>query len=731
VRFYIQHHSVSNIREWLPGMVDEVNEHKAVEESEERLSAIFTHAAVGLSEISLEGRFLRVNNELCRQLGRSQQTLLQLGVPDVTHPDYIDRSIRTLQGVIRTGKSDRLDKRYVRPDGTLVWASSSLTRLDDHRGCPDRILVVTVDLTDRMLAEEALRESETRFRALADLSPDGILVVHDGIYRYANAAALHLLGAGNRDDILGRKLLDFVTPECRLIAREQFSRHSLEKQKPGKGLIEQTWRRLGGGSIELEVSAGRTDWEGHDAVQIILRDITERKHAELQIWRHANFDALTGLPNRRLFQDRLAQEIRKAHQHDRQVALFYLDLDGFKRVNDLLGHKAGDELLVRAARRVDASVRKADTVARVGGDEFTIILGDLTGTGRVDEAAQAIIDTLAEPYQLGEEQAYITASLGITLYPDDALNADELTRTADQAMYTAKRTGKNQFAYFTREMDVVVHRRLRMANELRRAMERNQFHVHYQPMVDLRSGHVVKAEALLRWQHPSFGLVSPTSFIPLAEEAGLIGEIGDWVFRQAADSVKRWRGQGNRSFQVSVNKSPLQFRPMHDGSRWLGYMQSLGLPGNSITVEITEGVLLDVSSSVHDSLLAYQDAGIEVAIDDFGTGYSSLSYLKKFHIDYLKIDQSFISDMAENSTNRTIAETIIVMAHRLGLGVIAEGIETERQLSLLREAGCDYGQGFLFSKPLTTAGFEQLLSQPRAPKPRLRQGYQDHQNSWL
>jgi diguanylate cyclase (GGDEF)-like protein/PAS domain S-box-containing protein len=438
----------------------------------------------------------------------------------------------------------------------------------------------------------------------------------------------------------------------------------------------------------------------------MLSDISQRKAADEQIWRHANFDALTSLPNRRLFRDRLEQKIRKAQRSKEAVALLFIDLDRFKQINDLLGHDAGDLLLIEAARRIESCVRTTDTVARLGGDEFTVILSELDDTRKVETIAQNILDKLAESFQITKEIVYVSGSIGIALYPDDALTAEEMIRKADQAMYAAKHAGKNQFSYFTQLMDERAHQRIRLINELRNALNRQQLSIAYQPVVELATNRIVKAEALLRWLHPVLGNIEPSRFVPLAEEAGLIIEIGDWVFRKAAACAKRWSDCLGAPFQVGVNKSPIQFLSKEEDN-WISYLQGLGLSAQNIAVEITEGLLMQASSNVCNKLIEYRDAGIQVALDDFGVGYSSMSYLKKFDIDYLKIDQSFVQDMTDNEQSRTIAESIIVMAHKLGLKVIAEGIETDEQRALLLEAGCDFGQGFLFSQPVTEIEFER------------------------
>ena len=470
--------------------------------------------------------------------------------------------------------------------------------------------------------------------------------------------------------------------------------------------------RTGDGSYKWLLSRGivvARDGRGRSVRMTgMITDISDRKQADERIWRHANFDALTGMPNRRLFRDRLHREVMTAGRAGAQLALLFIDLDRFKQVNDLLGHDAGDLLLKEAARRIAGCVRESDTVARLGGDEFTVILSRLVHADHVEQLAQKLLDALNKPFKLNKEVAYVTGSIGVAIYPEDGASAEELIRKADQAMYAAKHAGKNQFSYFTRSMDEKAHLRLRLANELRSALARGQLEVHYQPVVDFGSGEIVKAEALLRWKHPHIGTVSPSRFIPLAEESGMINDIGNWVFKEAASCSQRWSVGLDRPFQIAVNKSPIQFLA-HGEEDWLEYLERMQLPGTSISIEITEGMLLHAADNVEETLLRYRDAGIQVAIDDFGTGYSSMAYLKKFDIDYLKIDQSFVKDITTDPTNKTIAESIIVMAHRLGLKVIAEGIETEEQRDVLAAAGCDYGQGYLFSQPLPAAEFERLL----------------------
>ena len=428
-----------------------------------------------------------------------------------------------------------------------------------------------------------------------------------------------------------------------------------------------------------------------------------------ELLRLANYDALTGLPNRVLFNDRVEQELKKARRAESSLAILMIDLDRFKEVNDTLGHGKGDSLLIEAAKRISGCMRETDTVARFGGDEFTVILPELIDNFHAERIAQNIIQELHKPFMLDTNMVNISASIGITIFPVEARDAESLLKHADQAMYVAKTEGRNRFSYFTESMQQAANEKHALTNDLRQALSRHELDVYYQPIVELCSGRILKAEALLRWKHPTRGMVSPATFIPLAEESGLIHEIGEWVLNESIDSVRRWLNQFGRIIQVSVNKSPIQFDRKEEFT-WADALDNLRLPGNSITVEITEGLLLKDSCKVKQQLLEFRNSGIEVSIDDFGTGFSALSYLKKFDIDYLKIDRSFIKDLELEENDMALTEAIIVMAHKLGIKTIAEGVETEGQFSLLKSFGCDYAQGFLFSPAVPGAEFEQIIA---------------------
>ncbi len=443
-----------------------------------------------------------------------------------------------------------------------------------------------------------------------------------------------------------------------------------------------------------------------------LSDISDKIRSEETIWKQANFDMLTGLANRYRMYRQLSDEIMLDESRNSNLCVLYIDLDQFKEVNDTLGHQAGDQLLVEVAGRIREAAPASATIARLGGDEFTVILINRSQVEDVTRIAQGIIDKLADPFHVSEDQRsiYISASIGIAFYPADAKDAGDLLKKAEQAMYVAKNSGRNRLNLYTSGLQEKAQNRLNLLRDLREALIQQQFVLYYQPIVDMSNGKTIKAEALIRWNHPKRGMISPAEFIPLAEETGLIIQLGDWVFREAVSNSQRWVAGGQRDFQISVNMSPAQFR--HEATNikvWLDYLQQSGLSGKNLVIEITEGLLMDVTVTISSKLLAFRDAGIEISMDDFGTGYSALSYLKKFDIDYLKIDQSFIHDVTTNESDAALVEAIVVMAHKLGLKVIAEGVETEQQHKLLIACGCDYGQGYWYARPLPAAEFEGLI----------------------
>ncbi|AWG45886.1 MULTISPECIES: EAL domain-containing protein [unclassified Massilia] len=453
---------------------------------------------------------------------------------------------------------------------------------------------------------------------------------------------------------------------------------------------------------------------------IQFQDISEQKQKDEVIWRQMNFDSLTGLPNRRLFLDRLQQDLKKAQGAGRRLGVLLLDIDRFKDINDGYGYARGDEALIELTRRMARRIPADATMARLGGGMFAIAVGQGEHRLHLETIAGALIDAVAAPLRLGaDELAYLSASIGISVYPDDVadaaeVQADKLLANAEHAMYLAKRAGRGHFQYFTNALQQQAAGKLRLTNELRMALARRQLHVYYQPIVEAATGRVRKAETLLRWEHPELGSVSPAIFIPLAEEAGLIDEIGDWVLDEAIASIARWREKYDCLIELSVNISPMQFERQRRLS-WLERILELESAGRSITIEITEGMLVSDAAQVSRCLGALHQAGAKVSIDDFGTGFSSLAYLKNFDVDYLKIDKSFIDQLTEDgSSDKAVTEAIIGLAHRLGIEVIAEGVEHAAQRDLLATFGCDYIQGWYYSKALPRDAFEAYMERQMA-----------------
>lgn len=443
----------------------------------------------------------------------------------------------------------------------------------------------------------------------------------------------------------------------------------------------------------------------------LIHDMTAKRQAEEVIRHQANFDALTDLPNRRFFFERLGQEIERSRSGQDVLALLFIDLDRFKEVNDTLGHDQGDLLLLEAVRRIAASVRSSDTVARLAGDEFTVILPSVGDAGVAEGIAQAILTRIAAPYELAGELVVVSASIGVAIYPKDAENAEALLVCADQAMFAAKKEGRNRWKVFSKALLQGEKERLRITQDLRTALAAGQFALHYQPIVDLHTGKVCKAEALIRWNHPVRGPIHPADFIAVAEESGLIIDIGRWVLTEALGQLVRWQPLLGRDFQISVNKSPMEFSAPSSGPEsWSGVIESRNVPVGSLVIEITEGSVMEHSADVIDQLSRFQAAGIEIALDDFGTGYSSLSYLRRLDIDYIKIDRSFIRSLTRGPDDVALCRAIISMAHALRIRVIAEGVETASQRDILVAAGCDYGQGYFFCPPVDASAFEAFVS---------------------
>src|SRR3569833_580341 len=674
----------------------------ALEESAKRYHDVLHTSLDGYLTCDIEGRLYDVNDAYLRKSGYTHAELLKMRLADLEAQMDAASVAEQLRRFMYVGHA-RLETRHRAKDGTVWPLEISLVFLPQSGG---RFFCFMRDITERKRAEESMRLAASIYRSSTEA-----LMVTDENNRIidVNPAFTRITGY-ERAAVLGMDGAWLQSAQHDKALHQEMWR-SIQRKGRWQG---EKWDRRQDGELNakwVNVSVIRRADGGIHRRITQFSDITEKKRKDELILTQANYDPLTGLPNRRLSQDRLEMEIRKAHRGDTRVALLLIDLDRFKEINDTLGHAKGDVLLVEAGRRISTCAREADTVARLGGDEFTVILSEFTEPAQVERVAQDIIRELSEPFSLDENDiGYISATVGITVYPDDATEIVDLLKHADQAMYRAKGEGRSRFSYFTPSMQREAQEKRALTDDLRYALPKGELHLYYQPIVSMGTRQIVKAEALLRWQHPQRGMIGPATFIPLAEESRMIVDIGNWVFREACAGVERWRRQFGRVIQVSVNKSPVQFEHRAK-TEWLESLTRSGLPGNSITIELTEGLLLKDSPKVKERLLEFRNSGVEVSIDDFGTGFSSLSYLKQFDIDYLKIDRSFMRFLTENESDKALVEAIIVMAHKLDLQAVAEGVETEEQHELLASFGCDYAQGFLYSPAVPEEAFVRLLGQ--------------------
>ncbi|HEY0846767.1 MAG TPA: EAL domain-containing protein [Noviherbaspirillum sp.] len=687
----------------LIGRIELERQHLA--EAESMFRGVADNSMVGVY-IAQDGKFLYANAKMAQMFAYDRDAMTtSVGIYDLV-PDTERRLVENNQKRRLAGELPAVhyQRKARRKDGSTfdIEVFGSTMEIDGRAAT----IGIMLDITERKQAEATMQLATMVYQN----SSEGMTITDpDGVVIDVNPAFTKITGY-SRQEIIGQRI-SLLSSGRQDRAFYEAMWQSINTTGQWQGEI---WNRRKNGEVYAEWLTVNSYYDADGSVFrriALFSDITQKKRTDDLVWKQANFDSLTGLPNRLMFRDRLEQEIRKAHRAGLLMAVMFLDLDRFKEINDTLGHAVGDTLLKQASMRLSNCVRESDTVARLGGDEFTVILGELNDTKDVERVAQDILQKLCEPFVLGDEVAYVSASIGITFYPSDATELEDLLKNADQAMYAAKEQGRNRFHYFTPSMQETAQARRRVASDLRKALSHNQLCVYYQPIVDLQSGRICKAEALVRWRHPTRGLVSPAEFIPIAEDTGMIVDIGDWVFRQAAVQAERWRALVP-DFQISVNTSPVQYRSGGIGhDSWFEHLAALNVPPQGITVEITEGLLLETNASITDQLLKFRDAGIQVALDDFGTGYSSMSYLKKLDIDYLKIDRSFSTNLSAESEDMALYEAMIVMAHKLGIKVIAEGVETKEQHELLRAVGCDLGQGFLYSRPVPADQFEEFLKE--------------------
>ena len=651
-----------------------------------------------------ECRFVYVNLRFEKWMGLHLEELkgkTPMEVPDFPEAEFFQGRVKK---VLETGCADEFEHDVKRANGGWAWTLISIFPEFDVAGNVVFVEVLSRDISARRRMEENLRMAASVFDAMRE----GVMITDSmGIILDVNPAFTQITGY-RREEVLGARPSILSSGQ-----QDKKFYFSLWKELVKKGYWSgEIINRRKDGEIYTEYLniTSVSDNEGGEIRYVgVFTDISLSKQQERLMEFVAHHDALTSLPNRALLSERMQQAISYSSRTGAMFAILYLDLDGFKPVNDRFGHDVGDETLIEIARRLKDALRSSDTVARIGGDEFVLLLLEQENKKECEYTAHRILDSMAQPIEINDYQIALSASIGISIYPSDGADSDMLLRHADQAMYVAKRSGRNQFVFASQNINDQTKCYSRLAHELRIALTQKQISVYYQPIVEVKTRRVVKAEALARWFHPELGAVSPAEFIPVAEDAGLIQELGDQVFKQAVQFIQEWNRvsslENTAPLKVGVNCSPRQFNS-HDGLKgWVEYLYTQGISGEFLDVEITEGLLLDDSPRIIKQLNQLQSDGITISLDDFGTGFSALSYLKKFDIDYLKIDRSFVQELEHNPDDIAIVEAIISMAHRLGITVVAEGVESKEQLAILSSANCDLAQGYYLARPMPREEF--------------------------
>ena len=636
-------------------------------------------------------------------VGRNIESFFEDDGGNVSYMDLRLEAIRTKERVFIAKNGEHVD---------LMLSIAPVLQFGEPAGA----VLIGRDIRERKLSEQRVRESEQRYRLLFERNAAGVCVSsHSGVIEDCNETFASMLGYG-RNELIGARLNEiYWRPADRL------DLEGLLRQVQTLNSVEGELRRKDGSriwAVQNLTVAGE-----HHYMTVV--DISDRKQAEEKIEFHAYHDVLTQLPNRKLFMDRLMQNLTHCRRAGKGLAVMFIDLDEFKAINDTLGHNAGDEVLLEMSSRLRSCVRADDTVARLGGDEFSIILSELRRPEDAGRVAEKIIAAVQHPMTVNGVPIEVSTSIGIALYPVDGIDPESLLRNADSAMYRAKEAGRNTYQLCTDDMKRRAIERLSLESRLRKAVLNEELVLHYQPQVSLDRSTVIGIEALVRWNDPEHGLIFPASFIPLAEESRLILPIGDWVLRTACQQMRRWREEGLKIPYISVNLSARQFQ-QHDLVDRVGrVLEETGLEGKALEIEITETTAMTNAEATMDVLHGLRELGVSISIDDFGTGYSSLSYLKRFPITCVKVDRAFVRDMTSSEGDAAIVSAVIAIARSLRLRVIAEGVENEEQLAFLRRHGCDGAQGHFFSRPVSAESIPLLLPQPRAAKrksPRMGSG---------
>ncbi len=686
---------------------------ETLRDSEQRLRVLLQQLPAGIFLTDIQGEIRYVNDRWQLLAGLTAEQAAGTGWIQALHPDDRNLMLETWRQAIQNCTEFVADHRFRTPSGRVKWLNTRATPLMDRAGRITGYLGVHADIADLKQTEETLRASEARFRSYFELPLIGIaLTGADKRWWEVNDWLCEMLGY-RRAQLLSMTWAELTHPDDLGIDVMQFERvigRRIEGYSVDKRFIRQDGALLYTG---VSTRCVRRTNGAVDYFVMVIQDITERKEAEDRVQHLAHYDPLTGLPNRVLLGDRLQQAVARAGREHAQTGVMMVDIDRFKLINDALGHAVGDRLLQEVATRLRGCARQCDTISRQGGDEFAVLLPDLDSGDEATRIAQRMLELMAQPIRLDDQELSVTCSIGISLYPRDGRTGDLLLKNADIALYRAKDMGRNNYQFYLSGATMLSRERLNLETSLRHAVERQQLEVYYQPKWDFRAGAVTGAEALVRWNHPKLGLLSPARFIPIAEDSGLVLPMGEWVLRAAIREIGELHRSGFPGLRIAVNLSGRQFQQVELADLVAQALTENGFDPVCLELELTESTLMHHTDNNLAVLNALKATGARIAIDDFGTGYSSLSYLQQFPVDVLKIDRTFVMDLPDAAGSVAIVDAIVTLAHGLGLEVVAEGVETPEQLAFLHTHGCDEGQGYYFGRPTPLAEFRALLEQSR------------------